>query len=534
MKRIFSMVLCLCLLLAALPVSAKSAADAAPQSKGRILFVPHDNRPISDQQTADTVRKLGYDVVVPPADLLGSREHLGNPDALWDWVEKNTDKNLKAAVLSADSLLYGSLVGSRKHTYSRGEVLSRVARFAAYNQKNPKLKTYVFASIMRTPRTGEASGTEEPSYYQSYGADIFRYTALTDKAETDGLLPREKKEYAFLQELIPEEAIKDWLNRRNKNFAASEALIDLTRQKVFDYCVLGRDDNAPHSQTHMESRHLAKYGSDLSISQFQAMAGTDELGMLMLTRAVNDLEAVVPFVYVRYNWGAGPRTVPSYSDETIEKSMRSHIVAAGGLQVSSPKRANLVLLVNTNPSGRTYEANYPQNNGVPREGTKYFVDMVAEAVAMNEPVGIGDIAFANGADNALMEQLKKRGLLFKLRAYSGWNTATNSTGFVLGQGMLSGRMTDAAVDELLLTRYLDDWAYQANVRQTVAHQIGWFRGSGFYASLNEKRAPIERRATSLMQRFVDDNLPPFDSLRAVTVTFPWNRMFEASVEPAAN
>ena len=69
---------------------------------------------------------------------------------------------------------------------------------------------------------------------------------------------------------------------------------------------------------------------------------------------------------------------------------------------------------------------------------------------------------------------------------------------------------------------------------TVAHQIGWFRGSGFYASLNEKRAPIERRATSLMQRFVDDNLPPFDSLRAVTVTFPWNRMFEASVEPAAN
>lgn len=520
------MVLCLCLLLAALPVSAK---EAASQGKGRILFVPHDNRPISDQQTADTVRKLGYEVIVPPAEMLGGREKLGDPNQLWDWVEKNTDKNLKAAVLSSDSLLYGSLVNSRKHSFSKADILSRAERFADYRKKHPKLKTYVFASIMRTPRSGEYSGTEEPDYYQSYGADIFRYTALTDKAETDGLTSREKKEYAFLTELIPKEALKDWMNRRSKNFAASEALIDLTRDKVFDYCVLGRDDNAPHSQTHMESRKLARHGADMSVSQFQVMAGTDELAILMMTRAVNDLESVVPFVYVRYNWGAGPNTIPSYSDESIDKSVRSHIIAAGGLQVSSPKRADLVLLVNTNPNGKTYEANEIENNGQPREGTKYFADLVSEAIAANEPVGIGDIAFANGADNALMEELKQRELLFKLRAFSGWNTATNSTGFVLGQGMLSARMSDAARDQLLLTRYLDDWAYQSNVRQTMAHQLGWFRGSGFYASLNEKKAAAERRSTNLMRRFVEDNLPPFDGLQDVTVTFPWNRMFEANV-----
>ena len=191
--------------------------------------------------------------------------------------------------------------------------------------------------------------------------------------------------------------------------------------------------------------------------------------------------------------------------------------------------ADLVLLVNTNPNGKTYEANEIENNGQPREGTKYFADLVSEAIAANEPVGIGDIAFANGADNALMEELKQRELLFKLRAFSGWNTATNSTGFVLGQGMLSARMSDAARDQLLLTRYLDDWAYQSNVRQTMAHQLGWFRGSCFYASLNEKKAAAERRSTNLMRRFVEDNLPPFDGLQDVTVTFPWNRMFEASV-----
>ena len=102
---------------------------------------------------------------------------------------------------------------------------------------------------MRTPRTGEASGHEEPTYYRNYGSDIFRYTVLRDKQEMEGLTRREKKEYAFLERLIPQKSLQDWLGRRNKNFAASEQLIDLTRDKVFNYFVLGRDDNAPYSQT---------------------------------------------------------------------------------------------------------------------------------------------------------------------------------------------------------------------------------------------------------------------------------------------
>ena len=39
-----------------------------------ILFVPHDNRPISFKQTADNIRDLGYEVLTPPEELLGNRE----------------------------------------------------------------------------------------------------------------------------------------------------------------------------------------------------------------------------------------------------------------------------------------------------------------------------------------------------------------------------------------------------------------------------------------------------------------------------
>ncbi len=494
----------------------------------KIVYVPHDNRPISDKQTVEVIKKMGYDVVVPPDDVLGDRTRLGNPDELWSWLETNTP-DADAAVISSDSMLYGSLVGSRKHDYSQKEILERASRFKKLRKDNPKTKLYVFGSIMRTPRTGEASGHEEPGYYRNYGADIFRYTVLRDKEEMEGLGRRERKEYDFLQRLIPQKDLKDWMGRRNKNYAANEYMIDLTRGNTFDYFVLGRDDNAPYSQTHLESRHLTEAGRDLGKTRFQNMAGIDEIGMLMLTRAVNDLHRDVPFVYVRYNWGRGENTVPSYSDEKISDSINSAIVAAGGMAVRSPEKADLVLTVNTNPNGKTYEANDRANNGTPREGTKYFIDIVNDYVSRGYPVAIADIAYANGSDNALMEQLKNYGLLFKIRAYAGWNTPTNSSGFVIGEGMLTNYMTSDAVDDLLLTRYLDDWAYQANVRNTVARQLTWLRGDGVYGSLDTKNDAVAYRSTRLLTRFVEDNLPPITSLDYIQVTFPWNRMFESDI-----
>lgn len=540
MKKITALLLCLAVFLAAVSGIAAAKKKEAPKDKGTIVFIPHDNRPISDVETADTIRQLGYKVVVPPDELLGSNSNLGDSDKLWQWLEDNTtvphkkDKKppykplpgIKAVVLSGDAMIYGSLVGSRKHHFTQQKLLERVKKFQEFKDSHPKVPMYVFSSIMRTPRTGEASGSEEPGYYFSYGTDIFRYTALKDKEEVEGLTKREKKEMKFLTEFLPQEAIDDWMSRRSKNLAVNKAMIDLAKAGTFSYFCLGRDDNAPYSQTHRESRWLNDYGRELGKTHFNNMAGIDEFGMLLLTRAVNDLEAVMPFVYVRYNMGEGARVVPSYSDEAIDKTIRSHVIMAGGVYVTTPARADLVLLVNTNPNGETYEANDAGNTEKSRFSTRYFMNMLEEELAEGHPVGIADIAYANGSDNALMAALRDKDLLFRLQAYSGWNTPTNSTGFVLGQGMLVPRMSDESRKRLLYTRYLDDWGYQANVRQNLSATLGYFKGQGSGGNLNEKRAQTEASATLRMQTFAGWNLPKFVDVKQIKVTMPWNRLFE--------
>ncbi len=527
MRGIWKVVVVLCCFF----VVAAPMADAKKKDPNlkRIIYIPHDSRPISDQQTADVAKRLGYEVLVPPKKLLGNRQDLGHPDELWKWLRENA-KDVDAAIVSSDSMIYGSLVGSRKHTYSSKELLQRADELKKFHDKNPKVQLYVFGSIMRTPRSGVDSGHEEPEYYRSYGSDIFRYTVLQDKREMEGLTRREEKEAAFLEKLIPQSALKDWMGRRERNFSVNQRLIDMARASFCRYLLLGKDDNAPYSRTHMESRHLLEYAKGLRESQFQTMDGIDEVGMLLLTRAVNDIRQNVPTVFVRYNWGRGPNTVPAYSDEKISQSINSAVLAAGAAQAASPEKADLVLAVNTNPNGRTYAANEFFNDGSPREGTKYFADIVADYVAKGYPVALADVAFGNGADNALMEELKTRGLLFKLNAYAGWNTPVNSTGFVIGAGILTKYMADSDVDALLLTRYLDDWAYQANVRSVMARQLTWLRGDGVYGSLDEKKQSVQRRTAQLLTRFVADNLPPFEELKELRVDFPWNRMFEADIQ----
>ena len=504
----------------------KATQTKALHGKGTILFVPQDDRPTSREQSADAVEKLGYTVLMPPKDLLGGLA-AGQPDALWQWAEAQATQ-ADAAVVSTDSIIYGGLVASRKHELSEEELAERVDRVAQLKRLNPNMKIYAFGSLMRTPASGPASGGEEPDYYMTYGEQIFRKSGLLDKQEMRGLTYSEKQELTALRDTIPAGVWDDWMGRREKNFAVTEKLIDFARQGTLDVFVLGKDDNAPLSATHQESRKLAQSSADVPQTRFQMLAGIDEFGMLLLARAVNDFSHTVPLVNIEYNWGVGGAMVPDYSDETIAHSIKADLLIAGAVAVPDPAKADLVLLVNTPPDGHMGYGNLPDNDGASgsdRFDPKSFAAFAQGFVDAGQRVVIADITRTNGADNALMNALRDRALLFRLYGYAGWNTATNSVGFALGQGMLNVRLPDAAVDRLLLDRYLDDWGYQSNVRTQVTEQLSWLQDTNVYLNLGRYEAATQLRVTRLLRQFAAENLPPIPGVDHLEFTFPWHRMF---------
>ena len=477
-------------------------------------------------------------MVLPPQELLSNATNMGHPDELWQWLEEHAH-TARSAVIASDSMLYGGLIPSRKHDVSEEKLSERLTNFEKLHQENPDLHIYVFDSLMRTPSAGMEGNIEEPEYYAKHGAEFFEYTRLADKKESTELNFAEKFALGNLEQAIPSEYMDDWMSRRAKNLSATKKLMDFAKDGVIDYLVLGRDDNAPLCQTHRENREILAYakGKKLPKSKFQSMPGIDEFNLLLLNRAISDMTHEKPAVYVRYNKGKGGDTVPDFSDEKISASVESALTIAGGRKISNPKRADFVLLVNTDVNGKTFEIHNPYPDGgdfkpllEPDDSTKHFSKLVEEYVGKGYPVGIADINFANGSDNALMKLLREKDMLFKLQAYSGWNTATNSTGFALGTGMLARKMTDEARQRLLAVRYLDDWAYQANVRTIVGNElVKEFGSPQYYIKLEDKLAFAENRNTELMRKFAEEHLPQFDFLRDFTVKNPWLRMFECDI-----
>lgn len=500
---------------------------SAQASAEKILFIPHDDRPVSSQQPADVLSQLGYEIISPPT------EFLTQPDNLWQWFKENAS-SANAAVVASDALLYGGLIPSRSHEFSLEELNARVENFKTLRDKNPALQIYAFGSLMRTPHVGTPGDREEPAYYGQYGTQIFQLTGLLDKQEISKLSSQEKNQLAALEKAVPDEILDDWFARRVKNLSATKKILDLIDAGIINYFVIGRDDNAPLSQTHRENRELLAYMKN--IPNAQSHAGIDEYAMLLLTRAVNDLTGNLPFVNVQFNRGVGAKTVPAYSDEEIGTSIRDEIIIAGGMFVPKPERADFVLYVNTDPKGKTYEL-YNSCPPIPltKKQEKYFAKnaknfsaQVEDAVNKNLPVGVADIISANGADNFLMEQLYDKNLLFKLQAYGGWNTATNTSGFAIGTGILAKKMSRNSIDRLLATRYLDDWAYQANVRTQIADYLTKYPNPySIFLNLKEYEPEVVKRENILMHEFAVEHFPKWNDF---VVSNPWHRMFECRID----
>lgn len=490
----------------------------------KMIYIPIDNRPVSLDYVEETFSFYGIELITPPENLLSTHNHSGNPEALMKWLLKNANKS-DIAIIAADSLIYGGLVPSRKHNDDIQTLLKRAQAINMIKYANKDMKIYVYSSLMRTP--WKSTSFVEPSYYEEYGSMFFRLSQLLDKEDLYGGLDfldaTEKKNYLSI---IPQEYQNDWFARRKKNLAIHHFLIDSFKAGYFNSLTIGKDDNAPLSQTHYEARILNK-----SISYFdhniRILPGIDQLGMLLLTKAVFEANIIPPKVYVLYNTGAGGQTIPAYSDQTLASSVLEQLRLLGGEYSFSPKDADMILAVNSPDSGITPEASANSNITAATTREYNFAKQINTLAERGAKISVADVAFGNGSSNSFMKAMSNSTSFDKIYAYSGWNTADNTIGYALAQGILSTGMSKDQRTALLKTRLLDDWIYQANVRQHVLkkHFHTNIYKQYFLGQDTAEYVDIVGEAMGEEVSYI-----PYLNTTQFVISLPWSRMFEVKIK----
>ncbi len=494
-------------------------------AQGTLLYVPLDDRPVCLDYTVETMRAAGWDVKTPPRSYIAGAQQKGEPDKLMDWLEAES-RTSTAIVASSDALLYGGLVSSRTHELPFNILEARAERLLRLKSSAHNQKIYIFATIMRSPK---ASGAPvEPAYYSQWGPKLFRLGALEDKAELKRLHRGERRELKRLKRELPPEVLQDMYGRRANNIKATELLLHGVESGDFDYMLLGRDDTAPYSQAHREARSMDVLVHELPKERIRFFAGADQLGLLLLQRAATRLQYELPLVNVTYAAGKGRATIPTYEDNTVDESAKQHILAAGGFPVQRRDHADLVLALNTPKDGRCLEAGSAANTSTATPEVKAFVGKVGRLLSHGYRVALADVKYGNGADNALVPELFRKELAYKLSAYGGWNTSGNTLGFALSQGLLSKAMPEKEHRYLLNQRYLDDWAYQANARMKVYQSLIWPQ---YWPNSGLKGDKLARTELAIAQEIKKVAQPLLgEQVENYSFTLPWQRMFEVQVK----
>ena len=438
----------------------------------RICFIPIDNRPVCYNLAKD-ITDIDEDIelLIPPREYLGDLRKKADIEKLFLWLEQMSECD--SIVLSLDTLTYGGLIPSRRSEESFEELEERIKKLKAILEKK-HAKIYAFSSIMRISNNN--FNEEEKEYWSEYGTKIFKYS-----------YELHKNGFADFPE-IPHEIINDYLNTRARNFKINRNFLEWHKEGFFTALIFSKDDCAEFGLNVMEAQELEALGGFTK-------TGADEIPLSLLARAIKkDIK-----VYVDYTEPDCTDLISNYEDISIDNSVSGQIELCGLKRVDVFDEADFILVVN----------NFRTKQGELVMGweTEPFNKTFNPP---DKPFAVADVRYANGADNAFVEELLKN-FTDKFLGYSGWNTSANTLGSLLAEIKVcigAKNFNNKAFKKLLITRFLDDWAYQANVRGKISE-------------------PCD--ISALMKPFEEKLSKVFETEISPRYIYPWHRKFEIEV-----
>lgn len=500
----------------------------------KVLYVPLDERNCNYGFPYQLGRIAGLDILRPPEEIMSRIKQPCDHDRLWDWLIENI-KKCKYAILSLDMLVYGSLLNSRHHTMSQEECIKRLKRLKQLKQLNREAEIYAFLLIMRTANYDNNS--EEPYYWAEYGTRIWRYSWLSDKKIKAGLDNSEEKELLKLKESIPQEHIRDYTDRRKINLQVNLETLNLVEEGTIDYLVIPKDDNSEYGFSAQDQEIIYGMIAEKGLrNKVYVYPGTDEVGCTLVSRILNKVTGRIPKVYVYYSTTLGPSIIAKYEDRPINESVKWQVVSAGAIMVDNYADADIILMVNTPGKymlecAEQYKRDYSYINF---RNLEDFIKSLEYFISLGKKCIIADIAYCNGADNELMGLLINGRLLDKIFGYGAWNTAANTLGVVILQGIValsigSGSISDNRnLFEFYVGKIIEDWAYQANVLLHLACEFRNEPGCDPYR-LGDNRNQIAGEIVKRLNEYIKRNLAGYLPIRDITlkgVELKWDRVFD--------
>lgn len=443
----------------------------------KIGFLPIDNRPVC-YTLPEQIAKIdeSIELFLPDRSLLGDLTKYADVNGIFEWL-KNLPK-LDALVISLDTAAYGGLISSRRCSDSFEEIREKIEKLKEIlKEKNAKI--YAFSSIMRISNNN--INEEEKKYWNLWGKKIFEYSF--NFCKNNGENPPQTD--------IPQKILTDYLNTRKRNFEINKIYLEWQKEGLFDTLVFSKDDCAEFGFNVREAQELENLGGFVK-------TGADEIPLTLLARAIQDKIKIAPI----FTEASQKNLISNYEDVSIEKSVTGQIELAG-CEVSELQNADMLLYVN----------NFKNHQGeiVMKRPTEPFSDVWN---IPQKPYMVADVRFANGADNSLVNKLFEKGFDENFYGYSAWNTSANSLGSLICGAkvkFLAKKYNDKEFKKLEIVRFLDDWAYQANVRQTLSKPDT--------TELTTKMKPFEKEVAKVLKTEFE-----------VKYSFPWKRLFEVEVE----
>lgn len=495
-----------------------------PASDLRIALLPLDDRPVNVLLPQDVARVAGFTLDVPAVEILPKYRIPGDIDALAMWLmAKAADPAIDHLIVSLDMLCFGGLIGGRISNDTTTEVLARLDVLRRIRRSRPGLKISAVSLVMRA--SDSYSAAEEPDYWSDHGKELHQLGADIQRLDA-------QPDVTPLSETttVPADVVSDFALRRLRNHFVNLTALRFVEDGTLDFLAVTADDTARFSAGSAEQAWIRHWMRFLPSGHKVLMyPGADEVGAVLVARAVADHAHLSVAVRISCPEPEGLGRIPSYENVPLAESIRRQITAAGAHLVD--RAADVVLVVHApDPDHRDMW------NPVPPSPNQSAVDMTVDAVrlelAAGNSVALADVRYSNGCDITLSEKLIQFGVLDKLTSFGGWNTAGNTIGGVIATavaattGEAMKRRDPRAEQQALLTRVLDDFAYQSVIRRED--------GPGLFAdhlpmSDDAKVSKAEADIRDRMNRMLAEDLP-FDGWTVGRVFLPWRRSFEVGIE----